>query len=584
MILTIVCYFPIFNAGFVNWDDDYFVTNNPLIQSFSYQNIKAWFSQPFLGLYQPFVLLSFAIDYKIDGLNPLVFHSTNLILHLINTVLVYWFVKKLFSNNTMAIITMLLFGLHSIHVESVAWVTERKDLLYSMFYLMTLNFYLEYISKQKFQVYLIVVLAFLFSLFSKAMAVSLPFILLLIDFHKERNLFSKKVLLEKVPFFLIAAVWGILTLYWHGQHGSMANATGFQFVERVLLAFKGLAFYGFHILIPINLAAFHPLPESFSTTILFECIFYILIFITITSWLFLKRKKYRVFFFGFGLFILSLFLFLIPPGAPVIASERYAYISSIGIFILLSYGYVFFIDKLKKYKLSIQILLAGYLLFLGMNTFQMTKTWQNSLALWNNVINVHGEIFYPLQQRGIAYRLDQNYPAAINDFNRVVELIPKHQRAYEQRGYVYSLMGEYENAKKDFVKATELNPNSHIAWSNLGFIYRKVKDHIKALGCLDKAINIKNDYVDAYINRAKVYETLEEYDKACNDLSTAKSKFPTKKQIEEITILQIEIKCKEEIVIRNFNRPDCDALPHNTAQWLAMTETRNQKPMPKASL
>ncbi len=544
VVLTITSYFPVFNAGFVNWDDDYFVTNNPLIQSFSFQNIKAWFTQPFLGLYQPFVLLSLALDYKVDGLNPLVFHSTNLLLHLLNTVMVYWFVKKLFANSTIAIVTMILFGLHSIHVESVAWVTERKDLLYSLFYLLTLNFYLEYISKLKSKFYLIVALAFVFSLLSKAMAVSLPFILLIIDIYKSRNLLNKKVILEKVPLFLIAAFWGVLTLYWHSQHGSMANSTGFSLIERALMASKGLVFYLTHILFPFSLAAFHPLPESFSTAILFECIFYILVFLAITIWIFLKRKKFPVLFFGFGFFTFTLFLFLIPPGVPVIASERYAYIPSIGIFILISFGYDYLINKFKRYKIPVQILLTAYLIFLGINTFQMSKTWQNSLALWNNVINVHGELFYPIQQRGIANRLDKNYNAAIEDFNRVVQLNPKHQRAYEQRGYVYSLMGEYDNAEKDFIKATVLNPYSHIAWGNLGFIYRQKKEYTKALDCLNKASHIKNDYVDGYINRSKVYFETGDIQSACDDLYFAKSLIQTKKQRLEINQLLVEYSCR----------------------------------------
>jgi len=231
-----------------------------------------------------------------------------------------------------------------------------------------------------------------------------------------------------------------------------------------------------------------------------------------------KRKKYQIIFFGFGFFVFTLFLFLIPPGVPVIASERYAYISSIGLFIIIAYGYVYLTDKFKPYKLSLNIVLTVYLISLGINTFQMTKTWENSIALWNNVINVHGEIFYPLQQRGIAHRLNKNYVAAIKDFNQVIKLNPNYQRAYEQRGYVYSSMGEYENAEKDFIKATILNPNSHISWINLGFIYRQEKDYARALDCFNKAIKIKNDYVDAYINRAKVskYSKIEIPNKAAD--------------------------------------------------------------------
>ena len=472
----------------------------------------------------------------------------------------------------MAIVAMLLFGLHSIHLESVAWVTERKDLLYSLFYLAGLNLYLEYLSQKKIKFFILLLLAFVFSLLSKAMAVSLPFILILIDLYKSRKLFSKKVILEKIPFFLTGALWGVLTLYWHNQYGSMANSTGFLFTERILLGAKGFVFYLSHILLPLNLAVFHPVPESFSTTLLLESLFYIVVILVAFVWLFMKREKYKIVFFGFGFFIFTLFLFLIPPGVPVIASERYAYISSIGIFIVLAYGYDYLIIKFKGYKFLVQILLAAYLIFLGVNTFQMAKSWENSLTLWNRVINVHGEIFYPLQQLGIANRLDKNYEAAINDFNVAIKLNPNFYRTYEQRGYVYSLMGNYNSAEKDFTKALDLNPESHTAWSNLGFIYRQQKDYTKALSCLDKAISIKSSYVDAYIIRAKVYNLLEEFDKACYDLRTAKSKFPTKQQIEIITKIQEGLKCGKEQETSYIKHSDCDALSLNPAQWLAIKQ------------
>jgi tetratricopeptide (TPR) repeat protein len=473
-----------------------------------------------------------------------VFHTTNLLLHLLNTVLVYFFVNRLFANKTMAILTMLLFGLHSIHAESVAWVTERKDLLYSLFYLAALNFYLEFISKQKNKFYPLVVLAFLCSLLSKAMAVSFPFIMLLIDFYKKRDLLNKKMILEKIPFFLIAAIWGLLTLYWHNQHGSLNNATGFAFAERIVLGAKGLGFYISHIVVPINLAAFHPLPDSFSRGIFLEGLFYVLGFIGLFIWILIKRKKYRIVFFGSGFFFFSLFIFLIPPGVPVIASERYAYIGSIGIFILISYGFDFLQTKFVRVKFPLQILMAAYLIFLGINTFRMARTWENSLALWNRVIKIHGEIFYPLQQRGIANRLVKNYPAALEDFSDAIQLNSYNYRSFEQRGYVYSLMGNYGNAQQDFKKALELEPESHIAWANLGFIYRITAEHSKALDCFNKAIAINKDYVDAYINRAKLHFKMDSTQKACADLYLTRTFIQTTVQRQEIDRLIKQYHCK----------------------------------------
>jgi len=554
--VTVLSYFPVFHAGFTNWDDDYFVTNNPLIQSFSLQNIRAWFTRPFMGLYQPLILLSLALDFSLNGFNPFVFHATNLLLHMINTWLVYRFVKILLKKNHIAQICMLLFGIHSIHVESVAWITERKDLLFSLFYLISLNLYLFYISKRSTWNYLLFIGVFLLSLLSKAMAVTLPLVLLLIDFYKGRKIFSKQVILEKVPLFFLATFWGIITIYLHDQSGSLDNTTGFGFIERLFLAFKGLAFYVVKTIIPLNLAAFHPLPEKITSPLWLETGLYILMFIIFSVWMILKRNKYKVLFFGYCFFLATLFLFLIPPGVPVIASERYAYLPSIGIIIIIAYGFNYVIKKFPKYKIASQILLSVYIVFLGITTFSQAKSWNNSLSLWNNVIDVHGEFYFPLQQRGIAHRINKNYQAAINDFDEAIMHNPNYYRTYEQRGYVFSLISDYQKAERDFRKAVEIYPESYTAWSNLGFIYRQTNNFDMSLDCLNNAIRLNSNYVDAYINRAKTFMAIDEIAKACQDLDYAKMKFPTKKQMIEINGLVTKLKCKQSN-LSHFGISDC---------------------------
>jgi len=549
--LTVLCYLPVFNAGFTNWDDDYFVTQNPLIQSFTFQNIKAWFTKPFMGLYQPLIHFSLALDYSIDGFNPLVFHSTNLLLHFINAVLVFFFVKKLFENNFVAIVSMILFAVHPIHVESVAWVTERKDLLYSLFYLLALILYVKYTSDRKTVKYLFVLIAFVFALFSKAMAVTLPFVLLLIDFYKGRNTIAKSVILEKLPFFIIALFFGLLAIYWHEKSGSLSNFTGYGITERVLLVFKALFFYISKIFIPTGLATFHPLPEKFNGLIWFEIVFLMLILIGFSAWVFINRNKFKILFFGYFFFILTIFLFLIPPGVPVIASERYAYIPSFGILLLMAFGVNYLVKRFSSYKNVILLLFSGYVIAISIGTYFQSNTWQNSVRLWNRVMEVHGEFYFPLQQRGIAHRVDNNYEAALLDFDKAIKLKPDHYRIYEQRGFVLSLMSDFENAEKDFLKAVDLNPESYTAMSNLGFIYRQKGEYELSIYYLNKSIQLNSSYVDAYIERAKTFSAINEFEKACKDLATAKTKFSTIVQTKLISSLYDEAKCNQQPATSN---------------------------------
>lgn len=199
----------------------------------------------------------------------------------------------------------------------------------------------------------------------------------------------------------------------------------------------------------------------------------------------------------------------------------------------------------SKLKLITQLCLSVYILFLGITTFNQTKTWNNSLTLWNNVMDIHGEFFFPLQQRGIAHRLVKNYEAAIDDFETAISYKPDYYRTYEQRGYVYSLTSDFQKAEKDFQKAVELHPESYTAWSNLGFIYRQTENYEKSMDCLNNAINYNSTYVDAYINRAETLKSIGKHNEACNDLTIAKSKIPTKLQIKKITKLINEIGCNQ---------------------------------------
>lgn len=222
VLITFGFWFPTLRNCLVDWDDNIYILNNPYIFSLTPENIGQIFSEYFMANYHPLTMLSYAIEYAIAGDSPFIYHLTNLILHLINTVLIYFFVRNLFrivysnsgsrQSQTIALVTAFLFGLHPMHVESVSWVSERKDVLYGFFFLLALIKYVRYISTNRTIDYLLCVVFFVLSLLSKGMAVSLALSLVAIDFVLKRKLFSPKVLLEKVPFFILALVFGIVAI------------------------------------------------------------------------------------------------------------------------------------------------------------------------------------------------------------------------------------------------------------------------------------------------------------------------------------------------------------------------------------
>ena len=209
--MTAIVYYPSLNNGFINWDDNEYVGANMNIRSISWENIKDNFTSPYYGNYIPFTTLTYAVEYRLAKLNPRAYHATNLILHLFNCMLVFWFIYLFCGKEYVALIVALLFGIHPLHVESVAWVSERKDVLYSFFFLSSLISYTRYLKEKKVSYWSLSLLLFAASCLSKPMAVTLPLVLFLIDYLLHQKV-EIKTLLLKIPFISISLIFGIISL------------------------------------------------------------------------------------------------------------------------------------------------------------------------------------------------------------------------------------------------------------------------------------------------------------------------------------------------------------------------------------
>src|ERR1043165_1538299 len=208
VLISFIAFLPVFHNGFVNLDDDKYIRDNPMLAVF---NLKEIFSRYVEGNYHPLTMLTYSIEYQLFGLNAQGYHAVNLLLHLLNVILVFYAILYLSNKTEIALVASLLFGIHPLHVESVAWASELKDLLYTFFFLASYICYLRYIKEPKSKFYFYCLLLFLLSLLSKAMAVSLPLILLLTDYFKGRKL-NVKTWLEKIPFFALSILFGIIAI------------------------------------------------------------------------------------------------------------------------------------------------------------------------------------------------------------------------------------------------------------------------------------------------------------------------------------------------------------------------------------
>ena len=496
-IVTFIAFFPSLNNGIDIWDDPFFVTNNPLIRIISWANINI----PAVGNYQPITMLTYALEYHFFKLDPFFYHLNNIIIHLLNTSLLFWFVYKLTSKLPAAIITALLFGIHPLHVESVTWISERKDVLYTLFYIIGLTFYLKYKEQNNKLFYILMILAFIFSCLSKPMAVTFSVILLLIDYLKEKKL-SFKILYDKIPFFIISLIFGIISIKIQKESGAVGFATNpvYTLSDRFFFANYSLFLYIYKMFLPFHLSGLYPYPVKsgapfplpyFISPFINAAFFFLIIYS-------IKRSKNIV--FGCLFFLISIFpvLQILSVGA-AIAADRYFYVSSIGLFFLAGIGFnnIFENKKLVQYKSALIIICAIALLGLCCLTFERTYVFKNSGEFWGNVAEEFPKLELSYFNRGAYYYGLKDYDAALNEFSKAIECYPDYKEALQWRAEIYSNQNKYIQAKEDYLHLIRINSSNAEVYSKLGEIYGKSLNNIdSALIYLKKSIHIQpSNYV-----------------------------------------------------------------------------------------
>lgn len=514
LLLTLIVYIPAFNAGYVNWDDDDYVVNNHLIRSFS--NAKELITTPLQGNYHPLTMLSMALSFQMSGDEPWAYHLLNIILHLLNTFLVYKLAMRLSKgSNVISFATALLFGIHPMHVESVAWVSERKDVLYCFFFLLGLISYLKYIDSNQRKQYFFSFLWFLLSLASKPAAIIFPVVLFTFDFFRGRK-FSSALILEKIPFFVFSALLTYLTMHAQTTVGATDNANVYPLVNRIFFAFYGYLMYFFKMLVPVNLSAFYSMPH---VNISLPTIYYAspilavaTLIVCLATW-----KKYPVVTFAFAFFIINLALVLqlkVIGGA--VMADRYTYVPYIGMFFL--FGWL--LEKQFRKSPSTAYTILGIIgLTLTIVSYNQAKTWTSSIALWDNAIkNAPSDRAYI--HRATFYRKAGQPDKALELYDLAIKYNKISHGAYCNRANIYFDRGQDSLAMEGYNAALSIKPDYVPAFDNRGALYARQGKYDLALKDLNRAIELQPDYISAYPNRGLVLYELGEYEKSIADCYT----------------------------------------------------------------
>ena len=524
--LTFAAFLPVLQNGFVTtWDDEAYVTDNPDIRGLNAANTTKVFSSIYVGNYQPVTMLTYMADYSLWRLGSKGYHLTSLLLHVINSLLVFALIFLLSGRKTAGLVAAMLFAVHPLRVESVAWVAERKDLVCAFFYLLSLIAYLRYLKKGKAIQYAVCLLGLILSMLSKPMAVSQPLALLLIDYLKNRK-FEQRVLLEKIPFFIIAAGFAFLALHIQQTAGGISDHSMISALQRACVPFFGILFYIVKTAAPVHLSALYSIPEIIDPALNLMLLLSPLVLIGCASAVYFTHRCSRKAVFGVLLYVIGLVpvLQIVNLGGLLVA-ERYTYIPIMGICYLLGDGFACLLKSRFATSQGIKMFLwigaAGALFAFGFLTSQRCGVWHDNFTLWNDVLAQYPNDAAARNNRAIAYNGQGLYDFALEDCNKSIRINPNYAIAYNNRGYAYNGKGLYDMAIEDYSRAIRLDPKYGQAYNNRGIARSARGDQDSAIEDYGRVLMLEPKYGQGFNNRGVAYCRKGNPDRAMTDFNQA---------------------------------------------------------------
>ncbi|MBT4020895.1 tetratricopeptide repeat protein [Candidatus Peribacteria bacterium] len=523
LAINLLIYSQSLNNKFVRWDDGLLIYENPIVRNLSVSSVAAAFSTYDPELYIPLTFISYQIDYLVGGVDPFMYHVTNLLLHTLNSLLVFLFAYFLLKNRFAALFCGVLFAVHPLNAEAVVWASARKDLLATFFFLGALVSYLKsthYSLQTTHRLYVnkLSILCFLLSLLSKVSVIALPLVLLLIDYLKDRKI-DRGVILEKIPYFALSIIFGIVAIF-----GKAEVIEGIGFTDTVIMACRSGIFYISKIFIPTGLSVLYPAGDSIS---IFDPIYFVPVILVIglmSSLIYFRKNK--LFVFSILFFLINLipsFTNFAKDGDLYFASDRYAYIPMIGVLILIC-ALLFKFKKKLLHNYSLLIIHCSFLIviciFAALSFFQ-SRVWASTESLFTNVIERYPNMSHRAHNNiGNVYRRQDDLDKAIAEFEIALSIKP-HPKTYGNLGAVYRKNGDTLKALEQYRKAMELDPENAEPYFGLGLVYAASNDFGNALDNYNRALELDPRYAEAYSNIGALYASRGDYERAVENYLNA---------------------------------------------------------------
>ena len=499
--LVTLVYFKLFSANFISWDDGDVVLNNKDVHHF---DIKAFFTNYYVGNYAPISMIGFAIDWLIFKGNAAGHHAMSLLFHVINGVLVYYLTNLILKDKLKALLCALIFCFHPLQVETVAWVSAKNNLVYSVFFLSGLIYYAKFILEGVKKYYPYALVFFVLSVLSKPSAICFPLVLVALDYCLKTKLDFKSLVFNKIPFIIIAAILGVATIYTRTEDKFINQNHAYAIHERIGYAGYAILQYIYKFLIPINLSVIYPYPQNKTVSLV---IGYVVILLLVFGCYKLYKSKYKLVLYGLLFFVVNLLLVLqFIPFGEVLTADRYMYLPVIGLSLIV----VNFFPAKEKY---LKIISVTAILIFGTITFMRVSVWKISISLYTDIIKKYPHSFVALNSLGAEHMLNKNYDLSLRYLDAAINENTNYYKGYYNRGLLFAQTERMKDALRDFDKAIALKQYSkaYVARAN---VFYTLKDFPKAISDAETVLKTEPKNAKANNVLANCYDDLNQLDKA----------------------------------------------------------------------
>jgi protein O-mannosyl-transferase len=530
-IVSCAPFIPALWNDFVDWDDYESLVSNRDYRGLGWAQLGWMLTTFHMGHYQPLSWVTFGTDYLVWGMNPLGYHLTNIILHASSAAFFYYISRRLLAlawsvsdeNGTAelsssAAFAALLFAIHPLRVESVAWATERRDVLSGLFFMLTIYCYLRSstIASASSRRWMgLALVAYVLSLLSKALGMTLPLVLLILDIYPLRRLpwdprkwldpRLRGVLHEKIPFVCVAVPFALLALWGQQQASAFRSLEMHDLGSRLGQAFFGASFYLWKTLVPVNLSPLYEIPADFrpwdpsivagaAATVVLTIGFYLL------------RNRWRA---GlacwlYHMAVLAPVLGIVQAG-PQLAADRYSYIACLS-WAVLAGGLLFYSLPGRSRKrrkasggLAAPVAAVGILVVLAVLTWKQTEIWRDTGTLWRHVLKLDPNSSIAHYNLGKFLASQGKYGEAIAHYRQALNIRPEDTDARNNLGLVLAVRGEIEASLKELQKTLQIDPNHARAYFNMGRVFARQGDYEKAIPNFHRALELKPNEAEIHV-------------------------------------------------------------------------------------